>query len=80
MNPISIAQLMGTLYYSQFFWHQISSMRWQWWQNNITLLCTSHSISIGSACLFLWELTLEMTQLPTSITLDMRLALLLTML
>ena len=72
-NHIGIAQLMETLCHSQFFWHQISSMRWQWhWQNNSTLLCTSHTISIGSACLFPWAFMLEMTQFPTSITLDLR--------
>ena len=53
------------------FWHQISSIRWWHWQNS-TLLCTSHTISIGSTCLFPWAFMPEMTQFPTSITLDLR--------
>ena len=53
------------------FCHQISSTRWRYWQNS-TLLCTSHTISIGSTCLFSWAFTPEMTQFPISITLGLR--------
>ena len=53
------------------FWHQISSIRWRHWQNS-TLLCTSHTISIGSTCLFPCAFMPGMTQFPTSITLYLR--------
>ena len=61
------------------FWHQVSTMRWQHWQNS-TLLYTSHTINIGFACLFYWAFSPEMTQFRTFITLDLRPILPLTML
>ena len=61
------------------FWHQISTMRWWHWQNS-TLLYTSHTFNIGSACLFPWAFIPEMTQFHTSIILDLRSILPLTML
>ena len=77
-NYISIAKLMGAPLLYLVFWHQISSMRKCQWQNNSTLLRTSCTISIGSACLFPWAFTLAITQFPTSTTLDLRSLFLLT--
>ena len=70
-NPYQHYITNGNSQPKSVFWHQISRIRWWHWQNS-TLLCTSHTISIGSTCLFPWEFTLEITQFPTSITLDLR--------
>ena len=78
-NPYQYCITDGNPLPKSVFWHQISSMRWRHWQNS-TLLCTSHTISIGSACLFPRAFMLEMTQSSTSITLDLRPILPLTML
>ena len=78
-NPYQYNITNGNLMPKSVFWHQISTMRWQHWQNS-TLLYTSYTINIGSACLFPWAFMPEMTQLPTSITLNLRPILPLTML